>query len=132
VLAGVADQVADPALVVLTHGDHEPTASGISLPAAPTRNRVHHQWADALTLSEGLSAPLVAPIVAHEWRGRRLADLPHSEAPKRHAAAKALEAESAYERLLADHPARVVLGELLSPFRQFADLLEPPLPSRDT
>jgi hypothetical protein len=96
------------------------------------RNRVHHQWADALTLSEGFSAPLMAPIVAHEWRWRRLADLPPSDPPKGRAAAKALEAESAYERLLADHPARVVLGELLAPFRQLADLLEPPLPSRDT
>lgn len=46
------------------------------------RNRVHHQWADALTLSEGFSAPLVAPIVAHEWRWQRLADLPESDPPK--------------------------------------------------
>src|SRR5665811_2098217 len=30
------------------------------------RNRVHHQWADALTLSEGFTSPLVGPLVAHE------------------------------------------------------------------
>lgn len=96
------------------------------------RNRVHHQWADALTLSEGFSAPLVAPIVAHEWRWRCLADLPQSDPVKGRAPAKVLEAESAYERLLAGHPGRVVLGELRAPFRQLADLLEPPRPGRDS
>ncbi len=95
------------------------------------RNRVHHQWADALTISEGFSAPLVAPLVAHEWRWRRLGDLPQADHPKGRAAARALdEAEADYERLLAGHPARVVLGELLSPFRQLADVLEPSTPSR--
>jgi hypothetical protein len=34
------------------------------------------------------------------------------------------DAECDYERLLADRPARVMLGELLTPFRQLADLLE--------
>lgn len=32
------------------------------------RNRVHHQWADALQLSEGgVEFPIVIPVVFHEW-----------------------------------------------------------------
>lgn len=94
------------------------------------RNRVHHQWADALTLSDGLSAPLVAPIVAHEWRWKRFGDLPLSDPPKGQSAARASqEAEFDYERLLADRPARVALGQLRAPFGHLADLPEPPRPS---
>lgn len=89
------------------------------------RNRVHHQWADALTLSEGFSSPLVAPLVAHEWRWRRVDDLPKSDLPKGKAAA---DAEADYERLLAKNPARIALTELLVPFRRLASLLEPPRP----
>jgi hypothetical protein len=90
------------------------------------RNRVHHQWADALTLSEGFSSPIVAPVVAHEWRWRRMIDLPVSDPPKGQAAREAAkEGESDYERLLADQPARIALAELLVPFRRLADLLEP-------
>lgn len=32
------------------------------------RNRVHHQWADALRLSKGgFQSPIVFPMVSHEW-----------------------------------------------------------------
>lgn len=90
------------------------------------RNRVHHQWADALTLSEGFSSPIVAPVVAHEWRWRRMADLPVSDPPRGGPAREAVKkAESDYERLLADQPARIALGELLGPFRWLVELLEP-------
>jgi hypothetical protein len=89
------------------------------------RNRVHHQWADALTLSEGFSSPLVAPLVAHEWRWRRVDDLPKSDLPRGKATA---DAEADYERLLATKPARIALTELLVPFRRLANTLEPPSP----
>lgn len=90
------------------------------------RNRVHHQWADSLALSEGVSAPLVAPVVAHEWRWRQLADLPDADLPKgKVAAAAAGAAEGHYRDLLADRPARHTLSELSSPFRHVATLLEP-------
>ncbi len=89
------------------------------------RNRVHHQWTDALTLSDGFSSPLVAPLVSHEWRWRRLVDLPEADLPGGKTAA---DAESDYERLLATQPARLALAELLVPFRRLADMLEPPRP----
>ena len=90
------------------------------------RNRVHHQWADSLILSEGFSAPLIAPLVGHEWRWRLLADLPAAEPPKGKASAAAVVvAEADYERLLANRPARNTLRELVVPFRHLADLVEP-------
>lgn len=90
------------------------------------RNRVHHQWADALVLEEGFSLPIVPPLAVHEWRWRKLSDLPAAKIPTNKRAALALaEAEADYERLLAGQPARWVLGELNSPFHSLADLLEP-------
>ena len=88
------------------------------------RNRVHHQWADALVLYEGLAAPVVAPVVAHEWCWRQLVDLPAADLPKGKAAAAA---EDHYRELLAGRPARHSLSELSTPFRLVADLLEPQL-----
>lgn len=97
------------------------------------RNRVHHQWADALTLSEGFSTPLVAPLVGHEWRWRPLADLPRADPPKRGRAPREFErAEADYDLLLAGHPARVVLGDLIAPFTHLADLLEPRYQAADS
>jgi hypothetical protein len=75
-----------------------------------------------LTLSKGLSSPIVAPVVAHEWRWRSMAELPPGA---KRASSAARQAESDYERLLADQPARIALGEILAPFLQLAELLEP-------
>lgn len=86
------------------------------------RNRAHHQWADALTLSEGFTFPVVMPLVTHEWRWRPLSELPKPGRPA------AVGADSHYEQLLAGRPARMALTDLLVPFRQLADLLEPPRP----
>ncbi|HZJ07048.1 MAG TPA: hypothetical protein VFD59_16460 [Nocardioidaceae bacterium] len=86
------------------------------------RNRVHHQWADALTLSDGFSSPLVAPLVSHEWRSRRLVDLPGADTP---GAKNAADAAADYEHLLATKPARLALAVLFVPFRRLADMLEP-------
>jgi hypothetical protein len=72
------------------------------------RNRVHHQWADALTLSDGFSSPLVAPLVSHEWRWRRLVDLPEADTP---GAKNAADAEADYEHLLATTHLRASLSE---------------------
>jgi hypothetical protein len=91
------------------------------------RNRVHHQWADALTLSEGLASPLEVPLVAHEWRWRRLDELPQTAPPRGEPRANA---EVDYQRLLEGMPARNTLAGLLAPFRQLANILEPPGPGR--
>lgn len=88
------------------------------------RNRVHHQWADALELTHGFASPLTTPVVAHEWRWRTLTDLPQATAGR---ASKATEA--IYERRLAHQPARQVLRELIGPFTHLAEMLEPPLPT---
>lgn len=88
------------------------------------RNRVHHQWADALVLEDGFTVPFVLPMATHEWRWRRLADLPPARAPQGRRAAEAA-AEADYDRLLAGQPARAVLGQLSTPFDFLANVLEP-------
>jgi hypothetical protein len=80
------------------------------------RNRVHHQWADALILSEGFSFPVVLPMVTHEWRWRPLSELPEPDRPA------AAGADAHYEQFLAGRPARMALAELRVPFRQLAEL----------
>ncbi len=70
--------------------------------------------------------PFVLPMATHEWRWRRLADLPPARALQgRRAAEAAAEAEADYDRLLAGQPARAVLGQLSTPFNFLADVLEP-------
>ncbi|TGN65040.1 hypothetical protein EXE59_14495 [Nocardioides eburneiflavus] len=89
------------------------------------RNRVHHQWADALIRRDGMSAPLTPPLVLHEWTWRPLNDLPKAGGRRTQVI---IEAESDYERALAAVPARITLTGLLDPFRRLADMLEPPRP----
>lgn len=89
------------------------------------RNRVQHQWADALMLTEGFGTPLTAPLVTHEWRWRSLVDMPRADRPRRKAVGTTAAGEAAYDRLLADQPARVALQRLRAPFELVADRLEP-------
>jgi hypothetical protein len=86
------------------------------------RNRVHHQWADALTLAEGATFPITFPLVFHEWQWRSTADLPPIGRPDR-------EGQKAYDELLAGSPARLGLRTLTELYAQLAELLEPQLPS---
>jgi hypothetical protein len=65
------------------------------------RNRVHHQWANALHTTSGASIPRRIPFRLMEWRWD--SELP----PGRNDRFK-----QEYDDRLADHPVRVTLGEL--------------------
>ncbi len=82
------------------------------------RNRVHHQWADALNRTEGATWPLRWPTAWHEWRWRVSVDLPDGR-DERH--------RDVYDELLGDQPARYALDALSTAYRQLAELLEPQL-----
>lgn len=80
------------------------------------RNRVHHQWADALELAEGFAFPTTFPLVFHEWRWRPSVDLPPRDDDRD---------QDIYDKLLARQPARYVLDALNAQYGLLADLLEP-------
>lgn len=81
------------------------------------RNRAHHQWADALVLSEGFAFPITFPLVTHEWAWRPSTDLPKGKNDS---------GRLAYDRLLANRPARFSLQQLDETYAYVADLLERP------
>ena len=81
------------------------------------RNRVHHQWADALVLTDGFTFPATFPIAFHEWRWRPSSELPVGRSDQ--------DRQARYDELLAGQPARFALDVLDAPYRQLADLLEP-------
>lgn len=85
------------------------------------RNRVHHQWAEALTLAEGATFPITFPLVFHEWRWRPTSDLPPIGRPDR-------AGQEAYDELLSGSPARLTLRTLIELYVQLAELLEPQPP----
>ncbi len=73
------------------------------------RNRVHHQWADALWLDpKGATFPLEFPIAFFEWRWRDTRDLPTGRASPD---------EFVYKQQLARTPARHSLNAVLHFFR---------------
>jgi hypothetical protein len=79
------------------------------------RNRVHHQWADALFLSSsGRAYPRTYPLVFHEWRWRL--ELP---------AGRNTQFQAEYAAQLAAGPARVTLGNLSLCFHDAAGELSP-------
>lgn len=87
------------------------------------RNRIHHQWSDALRLDNGgFMLPMTFPLVFFEWVWRDGADLPAAERPDR-------KGEVAYDRRLTGRAARVTLSELLDAFAEIERLLEPSRPS---
>jgi hypothetical protein len=65
------------------------------------RNRVHHQWAEALHTTSGASLPRALPFALMEWRWN--SELPPGWNDR---------FKSEYEDRLADSPVRVTLGEL--------------------
>lgn len=70
------------------------------------RNRVHHQWADAVRCSTGgFQFPIVAPIVSHEWCWRSADSLPTSD---KNSGIKQ------YETHLSQRPVRTTLSALRS------------------
>jgi hypothetical protein len=84
------------------HGD---TVKGVRF----ARNRVHHQWADALETMSGRSFPITFPVEFREWRWR--AELP----PGRND-----EFKEHYDHEVASHPARATLGDLSECFADAA------------
>ncbi len=76
------------------------------------RNRVHHQWADALFSSSGFAFPITFPLVFQEWRWRLT--LP----PGRND-----EFLAEYGAHLAGAPARLTLGNLSLCFHDAASEL---------
>ncbi|MGB3687327.1 MAG: hypothetical protein WA991_16050 [Ornithinimicrobium sp.] len=82
------------------------------------RNRVHHQWADALNRTDGAVWPLRWPTAWQEWSWRASADLPDGR-DERH--------RDVYDEVLGDQPARYALDELSTAYRQLAERLEPQL-----
>jgi hypothetical protein len=90
------------------HGD---TVRGVRY----ARNRVHHQWADALWLSRsGFSFPRSFPLAFIEWRWRP--ELPPGRGE---------EFKAEYEQHVAARPARVTLGDLSACFADALPVLAP-------
>ncbi len=90
------------------HGD---TVKGVRY----ARNRVHHQWADALWLSRsGFSFPISFPLAFMEWRWRP--ELPPGRGD---------EFKAEYEQHVAASPARVTLGDLSACFADALPVLAP-------
>lgn len=87
------------------------------------RNRVHHQWAEALELdTSGFRSPLRAPLRSFEWVWRGLDGLPSTPPDRRDP-----RGEKRYTQLLAGRPAESTLMVLHETYHQIADLLEPVL-----
>ncbi len=84
------------------------------------RNRVHHNWADALELRDGFTFPLRFPIAFVTWEWRDLADLPRDrpDAP----------GEEIYKDQLEGRPALDSLNRLQKAFGLVLPRLEPPRP----
>jgi hypothetical protein len=84
------------------------------------RNRVHHDWVDALAIALGTLRPdtLVGPTTllllggASEWRWRDLRDLPPEEGPDRHGG------DVAYRTRIARRPPSETLDALARAFAE--------------
>lgn len=85
------------------------------------RNRVHHQWADALRLDTGgRRYPKVYPLQYREWVWRNSSDLPESDNPDRFPDW----GKDEYVEHLQERPARAIAG-LLQPCEYVVERLEP-------
>ncbi len=73
------------------------------------RHRVHHQWADALVLTEGARFPITFPTAFFEYEWRPIDDLP--------AGRPGDPDEAFYRSHLAGVPARTTLGMALGYLR---------------
>jgi hypothetical protein len=85
------------------------------------RNRVHHQWSDALELQNGERGyPRSYPLVYHEWVWRSAAELPAPDPKQPDHYGKA-----AYDENLAGQAARVTVTKLTEAFGLLRQMLEP-------
>lgn len=85
------------------------------------RNRVHHNWADALELRDGLAFPLRFPMAFVTWAWRDIGDLPRDRPDKL--------GEQIYEDQLQGHPVLNSLVQLRDVFQFVLALLEPAFPN---
>jgi hypothetical protein len=82
------------------------------------RNRLHHQWADALTLNGGgRGYPRTYSVVYFEWQWRSVDEIP--------AGRERTGEREAYAEHLEGRPARATLATLADVFLRASDLLEP-------
>ena len=89
------------------------------------RNRVHHQWADALIVQDGARLPFTIPRVLITWVWRPAGELP--SAPKGHAHDGG---RAAYEEALAGDAVEVALATMSETFEFVGSLLDPPIARR--
>lgn len=81
------------------------------------RNRVHHQWVDAVALDDGgVQLPVTLPTGFFEWAWRPAADLPLGENDRD---------RDAYKRTLEGTPARFTLDALEQTYAFLRGVLEP-------
>lgn len=93
--------------------------AGIARAIRFARNRVHHQWAEALELRSPSRSPRSRTC---EWYWRSAADLPPAPARRRDP-----DGETAYQKLLAGRPTELTLSPIRGLYSELADLLEPRL-----
>ncbi len=89
------------------------------------RNRVHHQWADAVDTRDGLTFPIVFPARFRSWVWRSADDLP---APPEGASDP--EGREAYSKALAGRPVNETLTSIAGTFAFLGPLLDPPISER--
>ena len=83
------------------------------------RNRVHHQWADAMVI-EQRTYPYKFPLLVPEWKWRPANDLPPGD--QKHPDP---DGEAAYRRFLEGRQVSVALDDLSGVFYTLQMLLEP-------
>ena len=89
------------------------------------RNRVHHQWADAVIAQGGAKLPFTPPRVLMTWVWRPVEELPTPA--KGHEDPRG---GAAYEEALGGRPVEDVLATLGDAFAFLGPLLDPPIPER--
>lgn len=89
------------------------------------RNSVHHQWSDALELTEGRGYPRAYTMVYFEWRWRPAGALPLPEEQHQNKGWK--EGKEFYEEHLQGEMARLTVQQLANVFNHLRKLMEPSL-----
>lgn len=89
------------------------------------RNRVHHQWADALVMRPGATLPVRLPTALITWAWRPLEELPKPSRGR-----EDRRGQEAYATVLAEHRADDALEEMSRPFAFIGQLLDPPIATR--
>ncbi len=102
-----------------------PRLEGVMNGSRYVRNRVHHQWADALIATPGAQLPFTLPRALMTWTWRPLGELPLPSGGREERRGR-----NAYERELAGHAAADALDTMAETFQFVGSLLDPPIPVR--